>query len=250
MSPAAAPPSPYPGEVQPIAERAARILLDTRSVYVRAEPFFFTSGWASPVFVDVKRLIAFPVARTALIELAVERILATAGYEAFDVIAGGEVAGVPFAAMIADRLHLPLVIVRKQAKGFGRMAQLEGALRPDARCVLVEDLTTDGRTKADFCAALMRAGAAVRHAFVVFKYGIYDHVVGDLERMGVVLTALATLPDILATARRRGDFAPGELAQLEAFVADPVAWSTEHGGIGAIGPVPAARAPARRRQPI
>lgn len=215
------------------ADMAAQILLDTASVYVRPDPFFFSSGWASPVFVDVKRLIGFPVARTTLIELSIARILAGAGYESFDAIAGGEVAGVPFAAMIADRLHLPLLIVRKQAKGFGPGSQVEGALRPGARVLLVEDLTTDGRSKATFCSALARAGAMVRHAFVVFKYGIYDQVVRDLDSLGVQLFALASLFDIAAAARERSYFQPGEQAEVESFMADPVGWSEAHGGIGA-----------------
>jgi orotate phosphoribosyltransferase len=216
----------------PAAETAAQILLDTRSVYVRPDPFFFSSGWASPVFVDVKRLIAFPVARTTLIELAIDKILKSAGYESFDAIAGGEVAGVPFAAMIADRMHLPLLIVRKQAKGFGPMAQVEGVVREGARVLLVEDLTTDGRSKATFCSALTRAGAAVQHAFVVFKYGIYDQVVRDLDSLGVRLFALADLFEIAAAARARGYFEPAEQEEVERFMADPVGWSEAHGGIG------------------
>lgn len=214
------------------AETTARILLDTGSVYVRDEPFFFSSGWASPVFVDVKRLISFPLARRTLIELAIEHNLRRAGFAGFEAVAGGEVAGVPFAAMIADRLHMPLIVVRKQPKGFGPAAQIEGHLPAGTKLLLVEDLTTDGRTKAVFARALMRAGAELRHAFVVFKYGIFDQVVRDLDGLGVELSALATLPDILALAELRGDLAPDARRILQAFIADPVGWSAAHGGIG------------------
>lgn len=215
------------------ADQAAQILLDTRSVLFRPqEPFFFSSGWASPVFVDCKRLISFPLARNALIELSIRNILATVGYEAFDAIAGGEVAGVPFAAMIADRLHLPLVIVRKQAMGFGPSAQIEGVLPAGRRVLLVDDLTTDGRSKAVFCNGLRKAGAEVAHAFVIFRYGIFDTVVRDLDAMGVSLFALATWADVLRVARRRGDLGPEVLDAIEAYVADPVRWSKAHGGIG------------------
>lgn len=220
-----------------LAERTARILLDTGSVYVRAggEPFFFSSGWASPVFVDCKRLISFPIARRTLIELSIEKILATAGYASFDTIAGGELAGVPFAAMIADRMHLPLVIVRKQAKGFGPSAQIEGKLGSGARVLLVEDLTTDGRTKAAFCSALMRAGAHVEHAFVVFKYGIFDRVVRDLDTLGVGLFSLATLGDLLAHQLASQRFTADERAEIVRFADDPADWSRRHGGVSTVG---------------
>lgn len=134
-----------------LAETTAQILLDTNAVIFQPEqPFFFSSGWASPVFVDCKRVISYPLARNTLIELAIRKILATVGYATFDVIAGGEGGGVPFAAMIADRLHLPLAVVRKHAMGFGRLAQTDGVIQPGQRVLLVDDLTTDGRTKAVF----------------------------------------------------------------------------------------------------
>jgi orotate phosphoribosyltransferase len=216
-----------------LAETTAQILLDTGCVLFRPqEPFFFSSGWASPVFVNVKRLISFPLARNKLIDLAVRKILDTVGYAAFDVIAGGEVAGIPFAAMVADRLNLPLVIVRKQAKGYGPKAQIEGALEGGKRVLLVEDLTTDGRTKALFCDGLRRGGAEVKHAFVIFKYGIFDYVVRDLDVRGLELFSLATWDDLMRVARARGAMDAAMLKEIEAYIADPIAWSEIHGGAG------------------
>jgi orotate phosphoribosyltransferase len=183
--------------------------------------------------VDCKHVISYPLARNTLIELAIRKILATVGYAALDVIAGGEGGGVPFAAMIADRLHLPLVVVRKQVMGFGRLAQTDGVVQSGHRVLLVDDLTTDGRTKAVFCEGLRRAGAKVSHAFVLFKYGIFDHVVRDLDQLGVTLFTLATWSDVPRVARQRGALAPEILAGIEAYIADPIGWSERHGGKGA-----------------
>ncbi|MGQ0664444.1 MAG: orotate phosphoribosyltransferase [Pseudomonadota bacterium] len=209
----------------------AQILLDTGCLLFRPDrPFVFSSGWASPVFVDCKRLISMPVARDALLDLAMRRILATAGYATFDTVAGGEVAGIPFAAMVADRLHLPLVLVRKEGKGLGPAAQTEGVLKPGATVLLVGDVTTDGRTKAVFCKGLRRAGALVDDVFVIFKYGIFDRVVRDLDAMGIRLFALADWTDILDVARQRNALTADILAELEVYIADPIGWSAAHGG--------------------
>ena len=216
-----------------LAETTAQILLDTGCVLFRPhEPFFFSSGWASPVYVDVKRLISYPLARNKLIDLAVRKILDTVGYEAFDVIAGGEMAGIPFAAMVADRMNLPLVIVRKQAKGYGPGAQLGGRLEPGKRVLMVEDLTTDGRTKSVFCDGLRRAGAEVRHVFVIFKYGIFDFVARDLDSKELELFSLADWHDVMRVARARGALDADTLAEIDAYIADPIAWSEIHGGAG------------------
>src|SRR5256884_9696586 len=95
------------------AEITARILLETQSVLFRPDdPFTFTSGRKSPVYIDCRRLISFPRARTKLMDLGAELIERNAGYEGLDAIAGGETAGIPFAAWIADRLALPMAYVR------------------------------------------------------------------------------------------------------------------------------------------
>ncbi len=209
----------------PRAAATARILLETRSVLFRPdEPFTFTSGRISPVYVDCRRLISFPRARAALMRLATEQLAEAAGAEAFDRIAGGETAGIPFAAWIADRLGLPMAYVRKKPKGFGRNAQIEGIVEEGDRLLLVEDLATDGGSKLNFVHALRQAGAEVAHCFVVFHYGIFPQSVADLAAEGVSLHALATWSDVVETADQAGAFTADQAASIRAFLADPDGW--------------------------
>ena len=118
-------------------------------------------------------------------DFACAKLLRDAGFARFDAVAGGETAGIPFAAWIAERLGLPMLYVRKQPKGFGRDAQIEGALAEGARVLLVEDLTTDGGSKIRFAEALRTAGAEVAHTFVVFYYGIFPQAIDTLGRHGL-----------------------------------------------------------------
>src|SRR5260370_22610067 len=135
-----------------MAELTAKMLLEVEAVRFMADkPFIFTSGWASPVYTDCRRLISFPRVRRTLIDFAAGTILREAGFEQFDAVAGGETAGIPFPALMADRLDLPMLYVRKKAKGFGRNAQIEGDVQAGQRTLLVGALTTDGRTKVTFC---------------------------------------------------------------------------------------------------
>src|SRR6266568_2793015 len=171
------------------AEITARILLETQSVLFRPDdPFTFTSGRLSPVYIDCRRLISFPRARRKLMDMAAELIERHTGFESLDAIAGGETAGIPFAAWIADRLLLPMLYVRKQPKGFGRNAQID-------------------------------------HAFVIFNYGIFPQIETSLAAEGITLLALATWWDVAETAERLGRFAPGQYAAVESFLKDPEAWS-------------------------
>ena len=88
---------------------AARILLEIKAVNFRPdEPYTFTAGWKSPVYIDCRRIIYFPRARAKICDLAVEKIDRHVGYENIEAVAGGETAGIPFAAWIADRMSAPM----------------------------------------------------------------------------------------------------------------------------------------------
>ena len=166
-----------------IAEQTAHAYLDTGAVRFMADkPFIFTSGWASPVYNDSRWLISFPDVRKKLMDFAVETIDREVGRDKIDAIAGGETAGIPFAAWVAERMHLPMQYVRKKPKGFGRGAQIEGKLDPGQRVLLVEDLATDGRSKVNFVKALRDADAKCEHCFVIFWYDIYPRRRENPER--------------------------------------------------------------------
>jgi orotate phosphoribosyltransferase len=205
---------------------AASILLETESVHFRPdEPFTFTSGRKSPVYIDCRRLISFPRARAKLMDLGAEMIMRRIGYESLDAIAGGETAGIPFAAWIAERLSLPMLYVRKKPKGFARMAQIEGEMTEGARVLLVEDLASEGTSKINFVNAIRTAGGRIAHTFVVFHYGIFPSSVASLAAEGVQLHALATWHDVLELAHERGSFTPPQYQAIKSFLDDPEGWT-------------------------
>jgi orotate phosphoribosyltransferase len=214
-----------------IAELTAKMLIEVEAVrFMTEKPFIFTSGWASPVYTDCRRLISFPRVRRTLIDFGVATIERDVGFEQFDAVAGGETAGIPFAAWMADRLMLPMQYVRKKPKGFGRNAQIEGHLEAGDRVLLVEDMTTDGRSKVNFCKALREAGAVVEHCFVFFFYDIFPESKKILRDLDITLHALATWWDVLKVAKKSGKFDKALLKEAEKFMNDPAAWSKAHGG--------------------
>jgi len=215
-----------------IAELTARMYLDTGAVrFMEDKPFIFTSGWASPVYNDSRWLISFPDVRSTLIDFAVAAIDRDIGRDTIDAAAGGETAGIPFAAWVADRLHVPMQYVRKKPKGFGRGAQIEGKLDPGQRVLLVEDLATDGRSKVNFVNAIRDADGKCDHCFVLFFYDIYEEGRKILADLGVTLHYLTTWRDVLAVAKTSGRFDPKMLVEVEKFIDDPAGWSKAHGGV-------------------
>jgi orotate phosphoribosyltransferase len=213
-----------------IAELTAKMLLEVEAVRFMADkPFIFTSGWASPVYTDCRRLISFPRVRRTLIDFAEGTILREAGFEQFDAVAGGETAGIPFAAWMADRLELPMLYVRKKPKGFGRNAQIEGEMTEGARILLVEDLASEGSSKLNFVRAIRQAGGEIAHSFVIFNYGIFPKSMASLAAEQLTLHWLATWWDVLRVADELGYFTPDQFAAVKAFLDDPDGWSEARG---------------------
>jgi len=215
------------------ARDTARLLLEIEAVHCRADkPFIFTSGRASPVYIDCRKIISFPDARAKIMAHAHKLIGDTIGWSKIDVVAGGETAGIPFSAFIAQTAKKPMIYVRKQPKGFGRGAQIEGEFKPGQRVLLVEDLATDGGSKVNFIEALRKAEAKVTDCFVIFHYGIFAQSVDTLSMMGVKLHALATWWDVLDAAERHKYFDAQGLTETRAFLESPDGWSATHGGAG------------------
>ena len=217
-------PSSYPSKEE-IARLTARMLLEIKAVHFNAaEPFTLASGLPSPTYIDCRKLISYPRIRSTLMDFLTVTVMREAGFEAFDNIAGGETAGIPFAAMVAERMALPMTYVRKKPKGYGRNARIEGAMTEGERVLLVEDLTTDGGSKLSFVDAIRETGASCGHTAVIFYYGIFPETEKTLGDHGVKLHHLCTWWDVLAEARASKAFDDETLKEVEAFLTSPRPW--------------------------
>lgn len=213
------------------AERVSDILIDISAVHFNAEkPFIFTSGWASPVYIDCRKIISFLPERREIISFAAETLKKGCDISKVDYIAGGETAGISYAAWLSEALGKPMLYVRKKPKGFGRGAQIEGFMKDGAQVLLVEDLTTDGGSKVAFANALRDGGAAVSDVFSVFFYDIYKESADIFKDAELNLHYLATWKDVLAAAKRRNLFDAQTCAEVEKFLGAPAEWSRDHGG--------------------
>ena len=214
-----------------IARLTARMLLEIDAVHFNArEPFTLASGLPSPTYIDCRKLISFPRIRATLMDFLTVTVMREAGFEAFDNIAGGETAGIPFAALVAERMALPMSYVRKKPKGYGRNARIEGAMTEGQRVLLVEDLATDGGSKLSFVEAIRETGATCGHTAVIFSYGIFPETDKTLGDHGVALHHLCTWRDVLAEARAQGVFDAAALRAVESFLDDPRGWQAAQGG--------------------
>jgi orotate phosphoribosyltransferase len=213
-----------------IGATVAQLLYQTGAIHVSLQqPFILAAGWASPVYVDCRLLIGAVDVRRAITRLAEALIGLEFPAGAFDAIAGGETAGIPFATLLAEQMNVPLRYVRKRPLGIGRHAQVEGGSVEGSHVLLVDDLTTDGASKLAFARGLRSAGALVNDALTIFHNDAFPGTIERLREANLELHWLAGWADVL----RSGKLPVADRSAIERFLADPVDWSARHGGRGA-----------------
>ena len=213
-----------------MSERVAEILIDIEAVGARPEePFTLTSGTKSPVYIDCRRLISFVPEREEAIGF-LQQLIKDMVTEPINAIAGGETAGIPYAAFLSWKMRLPMLYVRKKPKGFGKNAMVEGNPVSGDTVVLVEDLMFDGGSKVNFIEGLRTAGLRVNHVFTVASYALYEEYEKTLGSIDVDVAWLTDWPTIVDVAEKKGVFSSDTAAVVREFLSDPHKWSRARGG--------------------
>jgi orotate phosphoribosyltransferase len=189
------------------------------------EPFTWASGLKSPIYCDNRQLLGFPEIRDQIVASLV--VAARALYPT--LIAGAATAGVPWAAMVADRLKLPLAYVRPTPKNHGMGRQVEGPLAKGHRVVLIEDLVSTGMSSLKCAEALRAEGAEVPAVLALFSYGL-PQAEAAFAAARIEVAVLSSFEVLSAEAEARGILDIAGSDALAAWRSDTVAWSHAHGG--------------------
>lgn len=215
------PSHPLPAATSHLRRAAAAELWRLGAIRVSTDPpFTLASGQRSPLYVNGRQVIGDP-GFVRLFVAAAGSVLEAAGAR-FDVVAGGETAGIPYAAFLAQALSRPMAYLRKQPKGYGMGQRVEGASLDGRRVLLVEDLITDGGSKLGFLDAIEEAGGTVTDALVFF-----DRQQGGAEVLqgrGVSLHSVTDLATALDAGEATGALAAEARAAVGAYLRDPAAW--------------------------
>jgi orotate phosphoribosyltransferase len=184
--------------------------------------FTLTSGLKSPVYVDCRKIISFIDERNFIMTEAVNYF--NKNNLQFDLVAGGETAGIPYAAIISEKTKKPMLYIRKKSKGFGKNQQIEGEFKEKQNAILIEDLATDGGSKVIFVEAMRKAGLIVKDIFVIFYYDIFNFKESNLSKLNVNIHSLCTWKDIIYVMERKNLYNENDIGNLKKFLSDPDDW--------------------------
>lgn len=204
---------------QKFAEIISQLLWEHRAVQVRdSEPFRLASGNFAPLYINCRLLISYPSTRGIITSFA-QRIYHENDFAA-DCIAGGETAGIPFGAWLADRLDKPFVYIRKKKKEYGTGSRIEGVASGEV--LLFEDLITDGGSKISFIDGIRDTGCTISNCLAVV-----DREQGGaakLARSGVKLYSLTGISTCLEVGRSMGLLTAETLLQVKDYLVNPREW--------------------------
>ena len=201
----------------------AEILLNIESVkFSFDKPFTLTSGLKSPVYVDCRKIISYVNERTIILNYALEYFKEQ--NIKFEILAGGETAGIPYAAFFAELLKKPMIYIRKKPKGFGKDQQIEGNYSKGQKIFLIEDLATDGGSKVIFVNALRKAKLEISDIFVIFYYDIFNFNKSPLSSLNVKIHSLCTWKNIISVLNNKELYSSNKIIDLKNFLHNPEEW--------------------------
>ena len=208
-------------------DAVAEILINIESVkFSFDQPYTLTSGKKSPVYVDCRKIISYTKERNKILDCAEQYI--KQNNLSFEILAGGETAGIPYAAFLAERLQKPMIYIRKKPKGFGKNQQIEGNFNDNQKAILIEDLTTDGASKVIFIEVLRKFNINVSDIFVIFYYDIFNLSKTPLATLNVNMHYLCTWKNIINIVQKNKILSVNEINNLKYFLSEPEKWRLTH----------------------
>ena len=198
---------------------AAKALLKAKAVFLRpSEPFTWASGIKSPVYCDNRLLLGFPEIRAEIENILKEVI--ESQYPEVEVLMGTSTAGIPHAAIVAEKMGLPMGYVRSGNKDHGRGNRIEGADPRGKKTVIVEDLISTGGSVIEVAEALREAGAEVLGIASLFTYGLQKGI-DRLAAANLKNVSITDFERLSAVALEENYITAAEYKMVTAFRSDP-----------------------------
>jgi orotate phosphoribosyltransferase len=203
----------------------SRILLKKKALkFNMDQPFVWTSGMLSPIYVDNRILISYPKERDLIIKRLTSLLSDHLSSDTL-TIAGTATAAIPWAAFLAYYLKLPMVYVRPKPKQHGERNQVEGRMPKNSDVIVIEDLISTGGSSLGSARALRKEyEARILGVVAIFSY-VLPESVKSFKEEGIPL-------DYLTDFETTVDVAIEEKYLSEDDKVDVLRWREERGNWG------------------
>ena len=134
----------------------------------------------------------------------------------FDFICGVPYTALPIATSMSLSYNKPMIMKRKEAKGYGTKKMLEGVFKAGDSCLVIEDVITTGASILETVEALELEDIKVNHIIVCI-----DRQQGgtkNVEQKGYTVTALYTVTEVLSLAHNSGFITDEQYSSVMGYI--------------------------------
>lgn len=196
----------------------AKILLDLKAVSLSPKaPYTWASGIKSPIYCDNRLTLSFPKERK-IIEEELKKLIEEK-FPEVEYLMGTATAGIPHAAIVADKMNLPMGFVRSSNKDHGKGNKIEGKIVEGAKVVVIEDLFSTGGSSIKAAKALKEVGFEVLGVCGIFSYNL-DECKKNFEDNKLPFYSLTNYDELLDIALQIDYIEHDDLEKLRAWKKD------------------------------
>ena len=204
------------------SSKIANYLLQIKAIKLETEkPFQWSSGIYSPIYCDNRIVLSFPKIRKLVCDCFVEIIKEK--YNDTELVAGVATGGIGMGMLIAEKLDLPFVYVRHQAKKHGRKNQIEGLIKKNIKAIVIEDLISTGKSSLNAINALRDESFNVSGMLSIFSYN-FDFANQRFQNENIPIYSLADYNTLVEMILSEGSTSEDEAARLIDWRKDPENW--------------------------
>lgn len=205
-----------------ISKKTAEYLLQINAIKLQpSNPFTWASGWKSPIYCDNRKTLSFPEVRRFIRDSFATRVREL--YPQADLIAGVATGAIAHGALVAEKLELPFIYVRSEAKGHGLGNQIEGYFEKNQKVVVIEDLISTGGSSLSAVRALREAGCEVLGMLAIFTYE-FGKAADGFASENCRLDTLSNYSTLVGTAVATGYIGESDVETLKKWRIDPSSW--------------------------
>jgi len=210
------------------ARRTAEYLMQIKAIKLQpSNPFTWASGWKSPIYCDNRKTLSFPEVRSYIRDSFADMV--RDHYPAAELIAGVATGAIAHGVLTADKLGLPFVYVRSEAKEHGLGNQIEGSFNPRQKVVVIEDLISTGGSSLGAVRALREAGCEVLGMIAIFTYE-FKKASDGFAAINCELHTLSNYSSLLEAAVSSGYIGKTDVETLRQWRMDPSVWGIKYRG--------------------
>ncbi|HJO95430.1 MAG TPA: phosphoribosyltransferase family protein [Victivallales bacterium] len=199
-----------------------KTLIDKKLLKLTPEkPIIYTSGNSGPVYTDLRPLLSYPEIRNKITDEFIKLIHQKSLFP--EIICGVATGAIGWAVLIADRLILPSIYVRKEQKNYGMNKQVEGISPKSKDVIIIEDMIGYGVSSVAACKAVTGQGGNVKACMSIMNCNIKE-ADKNFKELQIPYYSLTDYREVINIALKNNLLNNNQFNMINDWLNNPYGW--------------------------